>query len=134
MSRKSRSRKSRSRKSISHKSCPTKVAFSLRHDSLHWRPFPNNLNAEGATMRGWAFYDLECRNCGSKGLLGLWAETHRDDQVWNAEWNGFFGVVDRKTGPDLETVQCAACSSAEVNAAVRDEAAGTSHAMQPAWA
>ncbi len=85
-------------------------------------------------MRGWAFYDLECLNCGSKGLLGVWAETRMGDESWNAEWNGFFGVVDPKTGPDPETVQCAACFSAEVKAVVRDEAVGADHAMQPAWA
>jgi hypothetical protein len=95
---------------------------------------PHKLDCEGVTMRGWAFYDLECRSCGSIGLLGVWAETRMGDEVWSAEWNGFFGIVDRKTGPDPETVQCAACLSAEVNSVVRDEAKGADHAMQPAWA
>ena len=85
-------------------------------------------------MRGWAFYDLECRNCGSKGLLGVWAETRMGDEVWNAEWSGFVGVVARKTGPDPDTVKCATCFSAEVNAVVRDEALRANQAMQPAWA
>jgi hypothetical protein len=89
---------------------------------------------EGATMRGWAFYDLECRKCGSRGLLGVWAETRMDDEVWNAEWNGFFGVVDGKTGPDPKTVHCAACLSEEVNAVARDESAGAHPVLQPAWA
>jgi hypothetical protein len=95
---------------------------------------PHNLDCKGATMRGWAFYDLECRNCGSKGLLGVWAETRMGDEAWNAEWNGFFGIVDPKTGPDPETVQCAACLSAEVNTVARDEAVGADQTMQPAWA
>lgn len=85
-------------------------------------------------MRGWAIYDLECRNCGSKGLLGVFSETRMGDEVWNAEWNGFFGIVDRKAGPEPETVQCAGCFSAEVNAVERDESAGAECAIEPAWA
>jgi hypothetical protein len=56
------------------------------------------------------------------------------DEAWNAEWNGFFGIVDPKTGPDPETVQCTACLSGEVNAVVRDEEVEVHPAMQPAWA
>jgi hypothetical protein len=88
---------------MSHKSCILRTALF----ATIVLPPQNNLDCEGATMRGWAFYDLECRNCGGKGLLGVWAETHMGDEVWNAEWKGFFGVVDQKTGPDPEAVQCA---------------------------
>jgi hypothetical protein len=83
-------------------------------------------------MRGWVFYDLECRKCCSKGLLGVWAETRMGNEVWTAEWNGFFGIVDQRTGPDPETVQCASCLSAEVNAVARDETVEADRVLHPA--
>jgi hypothetical protein len=84
--------------------------------------------------RGWAIYDLTCRHCGNKGLLGVWIEFHMGGDVWNSEWDGFFGVVDHKSGLNRETVQCAACLSAEVNAIVRDEPVEADHALLLAWA
>jgi hypothetical protein len=113
---------------MSHKSCILRAALFATLTVP-----PHKLDSQGVIMRGWAIYDLECRNCGNKGLLGVWAETRMGDEFWNAEWNGFVGVVDRKTGPDPETVKCATCFSAEVNAVVRVEAVGAAQAMQPAW-
>ena len=73
--------------------------------------------------RGWAFYDLECRGCGNIGLLGIWREVQMGDETWNGEWDGFFGIVDRKTGPKEQTVHCGLCYSTEVSVAVREEEA-----------
>jgi hypothetical protein len=72
-------------------------------------------------VRGWAFYDLECMGCGNVGLLGIWTEVHGADEVWNGEWDGFFGIVDRKTGPKEHTVHCGLCYSTNVKIAVREE-------------
>ena len=74
-------------------------------------------------MRGWAFYDLQCRSCGVKGLVGVWLETRKGEQVWKSEWDGFRGVVDSEKGPYPEAVRCAGCLSAEVSMIARDEAA-----------
>ncbi len=74
-------------------------------------------------MRGWAFYDLECRGCGKKGLLGVWSVSQRGDTVWSGEWNGFFGIVDRTKGLLPETVLCAGCCGIDVNIIAREEEA-----------
>ena len=56
-------------------------------------------------MRGGAFYDSNAGIAAARDCL-VRAKMHMRDEVWNAEWNGFFGVFDQKCGPDPETVQC----------------------------
>lgn len=72
-------------------------------------------------MHGWAFYDLECRQCGSHGLVGLWVEIQMASEIWNGEWQGFLGVVDRKDGLVPGSLRCTTCQSAEVIAVMRGD-------------
>lgn len=75
----------------------------------------------GGSMAGeWAFYNLECRSCGNKGLAGVWKEITKGVEFWNSEWDGFFGFINQKAGPTPDTVQCMKCFSREVNCIERD--------------
>jgi hypothetical protein len=55
---------------------------------------------EERLAQGWVFYDLECRSCSNKGLLGVCTETRMGEEIWHTE--GFFGIVDRKNDPHEE--------------------------------
>ena len=76
-------------------------------------------------MHEWAFYDLECRTCGTKGLVGVWKETQMGKDVWNGEWQRFLGVVDRRKGLLTETLRCGDCLSADVIAVMREHETAT---------
>lgn len=73
--------------------------------------------------QGWTFYDLMCRNCSKTGLLGVWKDKSGGVEFWNSEWDGFFGFINQKAGPNPDFVRCMTCFSCDVSVERKDEIA-----------
>jgi hypothetical protein len=61
--------------------------------------------------REWIRYDGVCKDCGSKGEIGLWSD---DWLRWGCEWKGFTGSA-RPTGFEFQTIRCEKCNSLNVS-------------------
>jgi hypothetical protein len=72
-------------------------------------------------MQEWSFYNLECRSCLNTGIVGVWKERAKGVEFWNSEWDGFFGFINQKAGPEPDTAQCMVCFSHNVNCVERND-------------